>query len=66
VDSVGRSGGLALFWKEEFCVTIQNYSRRHINAIIKNPELVRNGNSRVSMGIQRLQSEKRRGAYCDI
>jgi hypothetical protein len=26
VDCVGRSGGLALFWKEEAHVTIQNYS----------------------------------------
>jgi hypothetical protein len=38
VDSVGRSGGLALFWKNEFNVIIQNYSRRHINAVIKIPD----------------------------
>jgi hypothetical protein len=30
VDSVGQSGGLALFWDEEYRVDIQNYSRRHI------------------------------------
>jgi exonuclease III len=36
VDSVGKSGGLALFWKEEAGLEIQNYSRRHIHAIIKN------------------------------
>jgi hypothetical protein len=35
VDSVGRSGGLALFWREEVDVTVQNYSRRHINAVVK-------------------------------
>jgi endonuclease/exonuclease/phosphatase family metal-dependent hydrolase len=35
VDCVRRSGGLVLLWKEEVQVTIQNYSRRHINAIIK-------------------------------
>jgi exonuclease III len=35
VDSVGHSGGLALFWREEVDVTIQNYSRRHINAVVK-------------------------------
>jgi hypothetical protein len=34
VDCVGRSGGLALFWKEDFQVTIQNYSLRHINRVI--------------------------------
>ena len=32
VDSVGKSGGLALFWTMDAGVEIQNYSRRHINA----------------------------------
>ncbi|XP_059434865.1 uncharacterized protein LOC132167846 [Corylus avellana] len=35
VDSVGRSGGLTLFWGEEICVIIQNFSQRHINGVIK-------------------------------
>jgi hypothetical protein len=35
VDCVGRSGGLLILWKEEAFVTIQNYSRRHINVVIK-------------------------------
>lgn len=34
VDSMGRSGGLALLWRDDILVEIQNYSRRHINAII--------------------------------
>jgi len=34
VDCVGRSGGLALFWKSDTPVQIQNYSRRHINVVI--------------------------------
>jgi hypothetical protein len=34
VDPVGRSGGLVLFWKEDSGLEIQNYSRRHINAVI--------------------------------
>jgi endonuclease/exonuclease/phosphatase family metal-dependent hydrolase len=34
VDSVGRSGGLILMWRDDIRVVIQNYSRRHINAII--------------------------------
>lgn len=34
VDSVGRSGGLILLWNEAIGVAIQNYSRRHINALI--------------------------------
>ncbi len=35
VEPVGRSGGLALLWKEEKEVEIYNFSRRHINAIVK-------------------------------
>lgn len=35
VDSVGRSGGLALFWADDFSMDIQNYSRRHINVEVR-------------------------------
>jgi hypothetical protein len=35
VDPVGFSGGIALFWKNNGEVSIQNYSLRHINASIK-------------------------------
>jgi exonuclease III len=35
VDCVGKSRGLALFWGEEIRVEIQNFSHRHINAIIR-------------------------------
>jgi hypothetical protein len=31
VDCVGKSEGLALLWKSEIKVEIQNYSRRHVN-----------------------------------
>ena len=34
VDCVGRSEGLALLWKDGVELEIQNYSRRHINAIV--------------------------------
>jgi hypothetical protein len=34
VDCVGRSGGLILLWNSHTNVVIQNYSRRHVNAII--------------------------------
>jgi hypothetical protein len=34
VDSVGRSGGLALLWDDDTELEIQNYSRRHINAVL--------------------------------
>jgi exonuclease III len=34
VDPVGRSGGLALFWKDTEEVTIQNFSLRHINVMV--------------------------------
>ncbi|GLT72046.1 hypothetical protein SLA2020_440170 [Shorea laevis] len=36
VDCVGHSGGLALLWRAEVDITIQNYSRRHINVIVTN------------------------------
>jgi exonuclease III len=32
VDPVGKSGGLALLWREVEEIEIQNFSRRHINA----------------------------------
>jgi len=35
VDSKGRSGGLILLWHSSVKVEIQNYSRRHINAVIQ-------------------------------
>jgi exonuclease III len=35
IDPVWRSGGLALLWREGKELEIQNYSRRHINAIVK-------------------------------
>lgn len=39
VESVGRSRGLALLWKKEGELEIQNFSRRHINAIVVKPGL---------------------------
>jgi hypothetical protein len=35
VDPVGRSRGLALFWKEDVGLEIQNYSHRHITVVIQ-------------------------------
>jgi hypothetical protein len=37
VDPVGRSGGLALLWSESVGLEIQNFTRRHINAVINLP-----------------------------
>jgi hypothetical protein len=34
VDSKGHSEGLILLWQSEWQVSIQNYSRRHINVVI--------------------------------
>jgi hypothetical protein len=34
VEKVGRSGGLILLWNAHTNVTIHNFSRRHINAIV--------------------------------
>ncbi|XP_062152034.1 uncharacterized protein LOC133860439 [Alnus glutinosa] len=38
VNPIGRSGGLALLWKENLFLEIFNYSRQHINAIIRNED----------------------------
>jgi exonuclease III len=38
VDPVGLSGGLALLWKGDQVVEIQNYTARHINATIKHSD----------------------------
>jgi hypothetical protein len=35
VESVGKSGGLVLLWKNGVNVTIKNYSQPHINALMK-------------------------------
>ncbi|XP_059431505.1 uncharacterized protein LOC132165008 [Corylus avellana] len=35
VESVGKSGGMALLWGEDVNVTIQNFSQRHINGVVK-------------------------------
>jgi exonuclease III len=35
VDPVGRSGGLVLLWKDAKNLEIQNYTRRHINSLLK-------------------------------
>jgi hypothetical protein len=34
VESVGKGGGLVLLWKEGWGIEIQNYSNRHINAVV--------------------------------
>ena len=34
VESVGRSGGLAMLWSNDLSLSIQNFSQRHINGTI--------------------------------
>ena len=36
VEVVGRSGGLALLWKQEVIVKVQSFSSKHIDARIDN------------------------------
>lgn len=31
VDNVGRSGGLVLFWKDKFSVSLISFSKNHID-----------------------------------
>jgi hypothetical protein len=35
VEPIGKSGGLAMLWRDSNTLEIQNYSRWHINAIMK-------------------------------
>jgi hypothetical protein len=37
VDSVGKGGGLALFWNEDVEVDIKIFSSRHINRVVTTP-----------------------------
>ena len=37
VNSSGRSGGLALFWRTFFNCTVLNYSANHINVEVNDP-----------------------------
>lgn len=39
MESVGKSGGLALFWEDECEMEIQSYSHRHIIAIVHHQQL---------------------------
>jgi hypothetical protein len=35
VDCHGKGGGLMMLWKDDILVEIQNYSRCHINAVVR-------------------------------
>lgn len=41
VDCSGRSGGLALLWNPNLNLTIQSYSKYHIDAIVKTDKKIR-------------------------
>ncbi|CAM8965988.1 unnamed protein product [Rhodiola kirilowii] len=41
VDSMGRSGGLAIWWKEELSLTLRSYSSHHIDCELEVGERVR-------------------------
>jgi len=38
VDPIGRSGGLALLWRQNRDLEIFNYSKSHIHAVIKDAD----------------------------
>lgn len=38
VDSIGRSGGLAFFWKDQMDVELESYTKIHISLKIIQPD----------------------------
>ncbi|XP_035546735.1 uncharacterized protein LOC118348703 [Juglans regia] len=38
VDCMGLSGGIALLWRDEWCVNIINYTKWHVSALIQEKE----------------------------
>jgi hypothetical protein len=66
VDSIGRSGGLALFWHENVEVEIQNYSRRHINAKVRSDISGQWWKFIGFMGIQKSLKEMKLGVSYNI
>lgn len=66
VDRVGCRGGLALMWKKGVDVSIQNYSRHHINARIIDLVLVVYGRWLDSRVILRLVKDKKVGICWNI
>ncbi|XP_042983221.1 uncharacterized protein LOC122312630 [Carya illinoinensis] len=61
VHSVGLSGGIALLWKEEWEVTIINYTRWHISALVKEEV---NGQTWQFTGFYgHLETAKRKGSW---
>jgi len=39
VDCKGRSGGLLLFWSSDIDLEVQNFSQRHVNAVIHSSDI---------------------------
>jgi hypothetical protein len=66
VDCVGQSGGLALMWKGELSVEIQNYSCFHINAIVRTEANSPHGSSQHFMDTLLLTKERNHGVSCVI
>jgi len=66
VDPVGRSGGLALLWRGEDNLEIYNYSRRHINAVVKDDEGHPYWKLTGFYGIQTAVNGWSLGTFCDF
>jgi hypothetical protein len=39
VECVGKSEGLVLFWEDSLDIEVQNFSQRHVNAIVHDQQL---------------------------
>ena len=63
VESVGRSGGLALLWSDEISLEIQNYSCRHTNAKITSSVNVLEWKFKGFYGHLKLINDTKHGVY---
>ena len=56
-----KVGGLVIYWKEEFDLTIETFSKNHIDATIKKKKRRRNGDSLGFMASQILNLDMKLG-----
>ena len=62
-DSVGASGGLALFWKKDVNLTVKSLSKYHIDAVVRE-RMALNGDLQECMGNPKVRRRIELGSRC--